>query len=136
MEKEQIRSLIDAQADRTALEQAFYSDYEIYQRDIEEIFLQSWLYAGHMSEIPKVGDWFLFELAGESIIIVRAADNKVNALVNVCRHRGSRICLEDSGCSKRLVCRYHGWSYDLEGDLQTAAHMDDDFDKSAIVFSS
>jgi Rieske 2Fe-2S family protein len=132
MEKEQIRSLIDAQADRTALEQAFYSDYEIYQRDIEEVFLQSWLYAGHMSEIPKVGDWFLFELAGESIIIVRAADNKVNALVNVCRHRGSRICLEDSGCSKRLVCRYHGWSYDLEGDLQTAAHMDDDFDKSAI----
>ena len=128
----EIAALCNAHAARTSLDQAFYTDNDIYQRDIEEIYLKCWLYAGHLSEIPRVGDWFLFEMAGESVIIVRAEDNSVNALLNVCRHRGSKICLEERGCSKKLVCCYHGWSYSLDGRLHSAAHMPDDFDKSAI----
>ena len=132
MDDQEITALIDAQAARTSLDQAFYTDNDIYQREIEEIYLKSWLYAGHLSEIPRVGDWFLFEMAGESVIIVRSSDTEVSALLNVCRHRGSKICLENRGCSKKLVCRYHGWSYSLDGRLHSAAHMPDDFDKSAI----
>jgi Rieske 2Fe-2S family protein len=132
MDDQSITALIDAQTARTSLDQAFYTDNDIYQRDIEEVYLKSWLYAGHLSEIPRVGDWFLFEMAGESVIIVRSEDNLVNALLNVCRHRGSKICIDNSGCSKKLVCRYHGWSYSLDGRLYSAAHMPDDFDKSAI----
>ena len=132
MEDQEITALCDAQAARTSLDQAFYTDNDIYRRDIEEVYLKSWLYAGHLSEIPRVGDWFLFEMAGESVIIVRGEDNSVNALLNVCRHRGSKICLDNSGCSRKLVCRYHGWSYDLDGRLHSAAHMPDDFDKSEI----
>ena len=132
MDQKLLTALIESQPAHTALPQVFYTDEDIYQRDIEEIYLKSWIYAGHLSEIPKTGDWFLFEMAGESVIIARNQDGQVNALVNVCRHRGSKICLENSGCSKKLVCRYHGWSYDLDGRLHSAAHMSDDFDKSTI----
>ena len=132
MEKQDIRDLVDLHADGTALERAFYTDADIYEREISEIYLKSWLYAGHCSEIPKVGDWFLFEMGGESVIIVRSDDNEIHALLNVCRHRGSRVCLEARGCSKVLACRYHGWAYELDGQLRSAAHMKDDFDKTDI----
>ena len=132
MNKQSIAALIDAQPDRTSLDQAFYTDADIYQRDIEEIYLKCWLYAGHISEIPAVGDWFLFEMAGESVIIVRSSEAEISALINVCRHRGSKVCLASRGRSKKLVCRYHGWSYDLDGGLFSAAHMHENFNKSEI----
>jgi len=130
--EQEIVKLVEAQQEMYALPQAFYRDPDIYRHDIEQIFLKSWLYAGHQSEIPKVGDWFLFEFDEESVIIVRSAENEINALLNVCRHRGSRVCVESRGCSKRLTCRYHGWTYDLEGQLRAAAHMGESFDKSEI----
>ena len=123
---------LDSSPGNRALDQLYYTDAEIYQREIEDIFLRSWIYAGHVSEIPQTGDWFVFELADESVIITRGKENELNALVNVCRHRGSRICLQSRGCSKRLVCRYHGWSYELDGRLSHAAYMGDGFDKSEI----
>jgi Rieske 2Fe-2S family protein len=130
MGNDEIRSLAAAQPERHSLAQAFYRDPDIYRQDIEKIFLKSWLYAGHQSEIPNVGDWFLFEFDRESLIIVRSAPDEIHALVNVCRHRGSRVCVEASGCSRLLRCRYHGWSYDLRGELRAAAHMAEDFDKA------
>jgi Rieske 2Fe-2S family protein len=129
---EEIIELASRQKERHALERDFYVDPAIYEKDIDRIFLKSWLYAGHVSEIPSTGDWFLFELAGESVIIARNVKGRVNALLNVCRHRGSRVCVEASGCSKILRCRYHGWSYDLDGRLRAAAHMDEAFDRSGI----
>jgi phenylpropionate dioxygenase-like ring-hydroxylating dioxygenase large terminal subunit len=132
VQEQEIRALIEKQRERHSLAREFYTDPDIYERDIERIFLKSWLYAGHQSEIPKLGDWFLYELAGESVIIARGLDGEIRAMLNVCRHRGSRICLEQSGCSKRLICRYHGWTYDLDGKLAGASRMGDDFDKSDI----
>ncbi len=132
MDKRSIAALIDNQAPGRALAQAFYTDADIYQRDIDEIFLKSWLYAGHGSEIPGVGDYFLFELAGESVIIVRDSDRGINAIVNVCRHRGSKVCVDNRGCAKKLVCRYHAWVYELDGELRSAPHMADDFDRSGL----
>ena len=132
MDKQAIRDIVDEHVEGTSLEQAFYTDAEIYEREISEIYLKSWLYAGHSSEIPSVGDWFLVEFGQESVIIVRSKEDVISAVLNVCRHRGSRVCLESSGCSKKLVCRYHGWAYELDGQLRNAAHMQDDFDKSGI----
>lgn len=133
MTEQEIIALVEEQRDRHALARGFYKDRDIYEKDIERIFLNAWLYAGHQSEIPGIGDWFLFEFAGESVIIARSAENEINALLNVCRHRGSRVCIESKGCSKILRCRYHGWSYDLKGQLKAAAHMDESFDKSKIA---
>jgi len=130
--KQEMAKLAEAHPENFSLSQEFYRDPDIYQHDIEQIFLKSWLYAGHQSEIPKIGDWFLFQFDQESVIIIRSSENEINALLNVCQHRGSRVCVESSGCSKRLTCRYHGWTYDLEGQLRAAAHMGETFDKSGI----
>ena len=69
-----IADLIAARKPGFALDQAFYSDPSVYARDIERVFMREWLYAGHASEIPKPGDYFLFEVAGESVIVVRGDD--------------------------------------------------------------
>jgi Rieske 2Fe-2S family protein len=113
-----------------ALLQGFYRDAEVFEREMERIFLRAWLYVGHQSEIPETGDYFLFEIAGESVIVVRSSASEVSALVNVCRHRGSRVCLERSGRAKLFACSYHGWTYDLDGRLRGAGYMTGAFDKS------
>lgn len=136
MDKQTISALINAQLSRHALNQAFYTDADIYERDISEIYLKSWLYAGHISEIAAVGSYILFDFAGESVIIMRSAKDKVTALLNVCRHRGSRVCLEHQGSAKKLVCRYHAWVYELDGSLRAAPHMKEDFDKSELGLKS
>ena len=133
MQDKDITQLIERQRERHSLTREFYSDPDIYERDIERIFLRSWLYAGHQSEIPEPGDWMLFDFAGESVIVARSPEGGINALLNVCRHRGSRICVENTGCSKRLICRYHGWTYDLDGRLVGASRMHEDFDKTGIA---
>jgi Rieske 2Fe-2S family protein len=133
LNRNEIIRLAQGQRENYSMEREFYRDEDIYRLDIDRIFMNAWLYAGHLSEIPEVGDWFLLELDEESVIIARSGEQRVSALLNVCRHRGSRICVKSRGCSKRLTCGYHGWSYDLEGRLRAAAHMDESFDKSDIA---
>src|SRR6201987_3788331 len=74
------------------LAQPFYVDQEIYEAEVERFLGSQWILAGHSSEIPTAGDYFLFECIGASVIVVRGADGAINALHNVCRHRGARIC--------------------------------------------
>ena len=107
-----------------------YKDTALYEAEIRQIFLKSWLYVGHQSQIPERGDYFLFEIAGESVILVRDAEGRINALLNVCRHRGSRICDKATGHEARLTCRYHGWTYGLDGSLRAASHTPEGFDRS------
>ena len=108
----------------------FYNTEEIFQRDAELIFMHSWIYACHQSELAAAGDFRLLEVAGESVIVIRTGDGEIVAHVNVCRHRGSRVCLESQGQAKNLVCPYHGWAYDLHGKLLLSREMPADFDKS------
>ncbi len=136
MDEQAIARLVAQRKPGHALERAFYHDPHIYERDIQRVYLRSWLYAGHQSEIPKPGDYFLFNFAGESVIIVRSKSDEINALINVCRHRGSRICLEASGQASRLTCRYHGWTYALDGRLRGAANMPESFDKTSVALKS
>jgi Rieske 2Fe-2S family protein len=90
-----------------------------------------WHCAGHVSMIAGVGDFFTVEIGGESIIIARAADGEVHALLNVCRHRGSRVCNERSGTAKNglFVCPYHAWTYNCSGELERARLMPEGFRK-------
>ena len=122
--------LIDDQPEGFSLQQEFYRDEGIYRRELDRLFLKSWLYAGHVSQIPETGDYFLYELADESVIIIRSGENSIKALLNLCRHRGSRICLETEGRQKLLVCPYHGWTYQLDGALRGANYTLPDFDRS------
>jgi phenylpropionate dioxygenase-like ring-hydroxylating dioxygenase large terminal subunit len=103
----------------------YYTDPELFRREIETFFFKSWICAGRADSIPKAGDYFLREIAGESIIVVRGETDSIEAFYNVCRHRGTRLCSRSEGTfTGRIQCPYHGWTYGLDGRLLGAPHMD------------
>jgi Rieske 2Fe-2S family protein len=108
----------------------FFSGDAIYRADVERIWRQGWLFAGHTCEIPQPGDYFTLEVDADSLIVIRGDDGAIRGLHNVCRHRGSLICTEAAGHSKRLVCPYHQWTYGLDGELLACRGMPDGFEKS------
>ena len=122
-----ILKLINSQKQKFPLEQPFYVDKEIFELDLETFFYNQWVFVGHISRIPKKGDYFLFSIGNESIIIIRENNEKINCFFNVCRHRGSHICLEDEGRLRKLICPYHAWGYDLGGNLINAKMMEKNF---------
>ena len=127
-----VDELIARQKPGFTLEQPFYRDPEIFRRDMARVVARAWLYVAHVSEIPERGGFLLYDVGEESIILVRGSDGEVRAFFNVCRHRGSRICLDRRGkVGQALTCPYHAWVYDLEGRLVRARGMGEDFDKSA-----
>ena len=130
MSTTEIAKLLDNQTEGFSLQQKFYKDPDIYQRELDRIFVKSWLYAGHISQLANVGDYFLYEMDTESVIIIRESNDTINALLNVCRHRGSRVCLEARGNKNLLVCPYHGWTYENSGRLRGANHTYPGFEKS------
>jgi len=125
-----IKDLISQHQSGHALEQEFYLSSEVYEKDVENIVLKSWVLVGHQSQVSEAGEFFVSRIAGESVIVVRSDEQTINALINVCRHRGSRVCLESQGRASRFVCPYHAWTYDLEGNLQGAPRVMDTLDRS------
>ena len=123
-----IDALILDQREGCPLDQPFHTDASIFERDVERIGLRQWLFVDHVSRIPEPGDYLTFEAFGESIIVLRTEQGEINAFFNVCRHRGSRICLEEHGRVSKLTCPYHAWSWNLEGQLTKARLMAEDFD--------
>ena len=123
-----IESLIACQRPGFSLDQPFYTHPDIFARDFERIISRKWLFVDHVSRIPDPGDYFLYEIAGESIIVLRDQEGEVRAFFNVCRHRGSRICTKPEGRAVRLVCPYHAWSYGLDGRCVRARGMPPGFD--------
>ena len=126
-----IADLIASQKPGWALDQRFYTDPEIYQLELDRIVTRNWILAGHASQIPDAGDYLVFSLTNESAIIVRGKDGKIRAFANICRHRGSLVCLENRGNKRKFECPYHGWTYDLDGKLIGARSMREDFNKEA-----
>jgi Rieske 2Fe-2S family protein len=112
-----------------SLEREFYCGDSVYAADLENVIGRKWLVAGHVDRVRSKGDYFLFKVGDESIIIVRSDESTINAFYNVCRHRGSLICTAPEGRVARLTCGYHAWTYGLDGTLLTARLMPADFSK-------
>lgn len=94
-----------------------YSNSEFFDLEIEKLFKPNWMLAGHVSELAHPRDYITFDGFGERALVVRGNDNRLRAFHNVCRHRGARL-LEGSGnCPHSLSCPFHGWTYNLAGDL-------------------
>ena len=127
-----IGTLVAAQEKGYALAQPFYVSDAIFAQDVENVFYHDWQLAGHISEIPEAGDYFLFEMMKESVIVVRGKGGEVHALANVCRHRGSRVCIEPRGNTKRFTCPYHAWAFNLDGSLFNARMLDEEHDRSKL----
>ena len=111
----------------------YYVDDECFAREIDVLFRSMWVCAGRGAEIERPGQFVLRELAGDSIIVTRAATGRLHAFHNVCRHRGTRLCTESAGAFPGSIqCPYHAWTYGLDGALIGAPHMDEvpHFDKA------
>ena len=112
-----------------SLNRQFYCDDAVFAADMEQVVGRKWIVAGHVDRVRNKGDYFLFKIGDESIIIVRSDESTINAFYNVCRHRGSLICTKPEGRVARLTCGYHAWSYGLDGALLAARLMPADFSK-------
>jgi Rieske 2Fe-2S family protein len=117
-----IEQLIAAYHPGHALAQGFYLRQDVFDQDMA-LLLGRWTCVGHASEVAAAGDWLTAEFGVESAIVVRGEDEVLRAFYNVCRHRGSRICVGDRGSAAMLTCPYHAWSYHLDGRLRGAREM-------------
>src|SRR6266513_1994054 len=130
------------------LAQRYFVSPEIFAQEQSKIFSKQWILVGHQSQIPKAGDYFSSEVAGESLIVVRdhsstrepagaerpgraarsvderEASQSIRGFYNVCRHRGTRLREDQTGHASAIQCPYHAWTYGLDGRLVGAPHMD------------
>ena len=112
---------------------SIYTSAEIYAREKAKIFMKDWLCVGRVEEIENPGDYMTFKVTDEPIIVARATDGAIHAYRNSCAQRGL-VVAKDSGNAMGspggFTCDYHGWSYDLTGQLVGAPFMEDveDFD--------
>ncbi len=128
MRKEAL-ALLQSRQKYFTLPQPFYNNPEIFDLDLKAIFVTHWLFAGMSSEIATPGSYLTVNIGRTSIVVVRDHGGDVQAFFNTCRHRGSKICVEEQGqVRKHLICPYHQWTYDLSGKLFYAGKMHADFD--------
>jgi glycine betaine catabolism A len=114
----------------------WYQRDDVYALEQEHIFFREWVCVGREEELPRSGDHRVLDVCGQSIILVRNAEGALRAFYNVCRHRGARLCapaetgdstlglaVKGGVANGRIVCPYHTWTYDLNGQLLRAPHM-------------
>jgi phenylpropionate dioxygenase-like ring-hydroxylating dioxygenase large terminal subunit len=130
---------IDAEAVEDALARNFtfparwYSDPDIYAFELERIFSRSWQYAGPLCKLRNPGDHIVCQIGAVPILVTRDLHGELRGFVNVCRHRAFPVAVED-GNRRTLQCRYHAWTYDLDGTLRKAprSEYEAEFDKSEL----
>lgn len=125
-----VSSLLDARLPGHTLPAGLYTRADVFEADMEVIFHRHWIFVGLECEVPEPGDVTVVDIGRSSIVILRDDNGQLRALFNVCRHRGARLLPAGPGIVGKLVCPYHQWTYDLNGDLVHAPHMGQDFDLS------
>jgi phenylpropionate dioxygenase-like ring-hydroxylating dioxygenase large terminal subunit len=130
MSSEEITRLVQRHRAGFSLAQDFYRSPAIFDAELDRFLAAQWLIAGHVSEIPQRGDYFVLDGLSSSVIVARGADGAIHAMHNVCRHRGAKVCEQERGRTSLFTCRYHGWSYHVDGSLAAWRHMPDGLDRS------
>ena len=110
--------------DNGTISGAIFTDEEIYQEELAQVFARSWLFLAHDTMIPKAGDFLQQYMGEDPVVVVRQKDGSIAAFLNQCTHRGMRICRADKGNAKAFMCSFHGWGYDLSGNLTHVPHED------------
>ena len=130
MDFAKLKTMLDARQPGHTLPQGFYLDPEIFEFDLTAIFGRSWIMAGFEAELPKPTSYLSFLIGRSPVLILRDRAGVLRAFHNICRHRGAQICPVGRGRVPRLMCPYHGWTYELDGRLIHSTRMQDDFDPS------
>ena len=104
-----------ARPDRTHV--SIYSDPAIFAEEMDKIFHTTWVYVGHDSEVPNVGDYKTTYIGQVPVIVTRDEQGEIQVLTNRCSHRGATVCNREKGKGASFICSYHGWEYGLDGSL-------------------
>ena len=115
MSREQVPA--DSSEVSFSLDAAYYTSEAIYQKECSDLFARTWQYAGHVSQVAKPGDYFSFDIAGQSLFCIRDSNNLLHTFYNVCQHRAHQLVSGQGEGKKTLVCPYHAWTYRLDGHL-------------------
>lgn len=113
----ELTELLERRRAGYSLEGPFYTDPGIFKADMEGIFGKYWVFAASIAEIPEPGDYVTIDFGPYALIVLRTDDGGVNALHNICRHRGARVLTAASGTTGNMVCGYHSWTYAADGSL-------------------
>jgi phenylpropionate dioxygenase-like ring-hydroxylating dioxygenase large terminal subunit len=114
-------SLVDSE--RGLVSRRIFIEPEIYEKELQQIFARCWLFLCHDSQIPRRGDFFTTYMGEDPVLVVRDSDGEVHAFLNVCRHRGNRLCRADRGNAASFTCAYHGWTYRNDGRLTGVPYL-------------
>jgi phenylpropionate dioxygenase-like ring-hydroxylating dioxygenase large terminal subunit len=117
----ELNGLVDA--DRGLISRRIFVELEIYEQEQRQVFARCWLYLCHDSQIPLPGDFFTTYMGEDPVLVMRDGDGQVRAFLNVCRHRGNRLCRGDSGNAASFTCAYHGWTYGNDGRLTGVPYL-------------
>jgi 3-phenylpropionate/trans-cinnamate dioxygenase alpha subunit len=118
-----LNSLVDAE--QGLVSRRIFIEREIYEHELEQIFARCWLFLCHESQIPHPGDFFSTSMGEDPVLVVRDSQGQVHAFLNVCRHRGNRLCRADGGNAETFTCAYHGWTYGNDGRLLGVPYFQD-----------
>jgi 3-phenylpropionate/trans-cinnamate dioxygenase subunit alpha len=110
-----VTQLVDVETGR--ISRRIFVEQEIYEQELERIFARCWLFLCHECQVPQPGDFFSTYMGEDPVLVVRGTDGELRAFLNVCRHRGNRLCRADKGNAASFTCAYHGWTYRNDGRL-------------------
>ncbi len=103
---------------------SWYVDPQFHEFEQHAIFSKSWQLVGHSGRLQNPGDYLTGTVADNPVILVCGKDQKIRSFYNVCRHRGGPLAMDDSGSCTMLQCKYHGWTYQLDGSLRGVPRFD------------
>ncbi|MEO1139263.1 MAG: aromatic ring-hydroxylating dioxygenase subunit alpha [Pseudomonadota bacterium] len=119
-----------------SLDARFYTDPTIFDNEMNGLLSRTWQLAGHAAQVPNVGDYFAFEIAGQNLFCIRGRDEVVRCFYNVCQHRAHEL-VDGTGSTRVVVCPYHAWTYELTGELRAGPNIKSvpGFDRSKICLT-
>ena len=109
--------LLKEKMDQGLFPQWVFTDPDIYELEQENIFGRTWQFLAHESELKEPGDYVTRWMVNDPVIVLKNRDGEIKAFLNSCSHRGVHLCTADRGNKKTFTCPYHGWSYNLDGEL-------------------